>query len=476
MPEKEIRILIVEDDEGHAGLIRRAFAKADMTTRLTLVDSVHEAQTLLEREGFDLILADLVLPDGRGTKLLAAKQYQDWPVVIMTSHGDETAAVEAMKAGALDYLVKSQGALADLPRTSESILRRWNDIVQRRQAERALRDSEERFRLLYEASPLPYQSLDADGCLIEVNPAWTELLGYSKEEALGKRITSFLDEAGQRGFEKRFPRFLQAGEVRGADFVMIRKDGTCVPVEVDGRIGYDEYGRFKQTHCVVRDVTERVRVEEQRRRAHGELEKRVAKRTVQLADANRKLQQEVADRERTEATLRASLTLHDAAQTATSDEVIQWCLDEGVRLTESDIGFFHFVDAQQEEVRLFAWSTSTMRRCEVPNSTRTTLSNSQASGWMLCAVAALLFTTTTQVCPTKRDYPKATSQLCVNWLSPFSNTIASLPSSAWEIGMLTTKKSTSNSSPCWPRVHGPSSSECGPKRNSNSIVIILKNS
>ena len=366
MPEQEISILIVEDDEGHAGLIRRAFAKADLTTRLTLVDSIHEARTLLESEEFDLVLADLVLPDGRGTELLASRQHQDWPVVIMTSHGDETAAVQAMKAGALDYLVKSQGALSDLPRTSESILRRWNDIVQRRQAERALRDSEERFRLLYEASPLPYQSLDADGCLVEVNPAWTELLGYSKEEALGVRITSFLDESGQRVFEERFPRFLQAGEVRSADFVMLRKDGTRVPVEVDGRIGYDEQGRFKQTHCVVRDVTERVRIEEQRRRAHEELEKRVAKRTVQLADANRKLQQEVADRERTEATLRASLTLHDAAQTATSDEVIQWCLDEGVRLTGSDVGFFHFVDARQDEVRLFAWSTSTLRCCEVP--------------------------------------------------------------------------------------------------------------
>ncbi len=366
MGEKEIRILVVEDDEGHAGLIRRAFHKAAMATRLTLVDSVREADELLQHEGADLVLADLVLPDGRGTELLASKSEQDWPVVIMTSHGDETAAVEAMKAGALDYLVKSQVALAELPRTSESILRRWDDIVQRRQAERALRDSEERFRLLYEASPLPYQSSNADGRLVEVNPAWSEFLGYSKDEVLGREVCDFLDEAGRRAFREWFPRFLSEGEVRDADFVMIHKDGTRIPVELDGRVGCNEQGKFEQTHCVVRDVTERVRIEEQRRRVHEELERCVAERTVQLADTNSKLQQEVADRERTEATLRASLTLHDAAQTATSDEAIQWCLDEGVRLTESEVGFFHFVDSEQDQVRLFAWSTTTLDQCKLP--------------------------------------------------------------------------------------------------------------
>lgn len=110
MGETEIRILVVEDNEGHAGLIRRAFSKASMATRLTLVDSVREASEFLGREGIDLVLADLVLPDGRGTELLPSRAEQDWPVVIMTSHGDETAAVEAMKAGALDYIVKSQTA------------------------------------------------------------------------------------------------------------------------------------------------------------------------------------------------------------------------------------------------------------------------------------------------------------------------------------------------------------------------------
>jgi PAS domain S-box-containing protein len=302
---------------------------------------------LLAKERFDLVLADLVLPDGLGTELLAECGEADWPVVIMTSQGDEKAAVEAMKAGALEYLVKSQAALAELPRTAESIVRRWDDIVQRRQAERALRESEERFRLLYEVSPLPYQSLDAEGRVIEVNPAWLQMLGYSKEEVCGRAFFEFLDSEGQEKFRERFPCVVECGVIHAVGFSMIRADGSVVAVEADGRIGKDSRGQFKQTHCVLRDVTDRMRIEEERRHAHEELERCVSERTVQLAETNRRLQREVADRERTEATLRAALTLHDAAQSASLDEVVQWCLEEGVRLTESEVGFLHFVDADQ---------------------------------------------------------------------------------------------------------------------------------
>jgi PAS domain S-box-containing protein len=130
-------------------------------------------------------------------------------------------------------------------------------------AEMMLRHSEERFRLLYERSPLGYQSLDENGCLIEINPAWLELLGYSYDEVIGRWFGDFLVPFDKGLFRERFPRFKAAGETRGVQFEMMRKDGSSLIVEIDGKIGYDEQGNFKQTHCVLHDITARKRAEEQ---------------------------------------------------------------------------------------------------------------------------------------------------------------------------------------------------------------------
>ncbi|OYV95339.1 MAG: hypothetical protein B7Z68_07270, partial [Acidobacteria bacterium 21-70-11] len=128
----------------------------------------------------------------------------------------------------------------------------------------ALAASEARFRTLFERSPLGYQSLDAEGRLVDVNPAWVETLGYSAEEVLGRRFGEFLARADVEKFRTNFPRFIAAGEIHGIEFEMVRKDGAHIIVAFDGRIGCDEDGAFRQTHCILADITERKRAEEAR--------------------------------------------------------------------------------------------------------------------------------------------------------------------------------------------------------------------
>lgn len=143
MNEEAIHILVVEDEVAHTELIRRAFEVAESPARLEVARSLRAAQAYLAKYEPGLVIVDLLLPDGKGTDLLPAnKEILPYPVVVMTSYGDEHVAVEAIKAGALDYVVKSEAALAAMPRIIKRVLREWGHIVERRQAELALRKSQ----------------------------------------------------------------------------------------------------------------------------------------------------------------------------------------------------------------------------------------------------------------------------------------------------------------------------------------------
>jgi PAS domain S-box-containing protein len=135
------------------------------------------------------------------------------------------------------------------------------DITKRKQREVQLCESEEHYRLLYQRSPQGYQSLDADGNIIEVNQAWLDMLGYTREEVIGHWFGEFLVPEMVEAFRQRFPKYKADGEVQN-QYQMVHKDGQIITVAFDGKIGYDLAGNFKQTHCVLRDITEQKRLQD----------------------------------------------------------------------------------------------------------------------------------------------------------------------------------------------------------------------
>ena len=136
------------------------------------------------------------------------------------------------------------------------------DITRRRKAEDDLRRSEETFRLLYEKAPLGYQSIDEDGIIREVNQAWLDVLGYSRQEVIGRWFGDFLPPDYFERFPERFACLKDAGEVCNLDFEMVRKDGARITVSFYGRVAFDDQGRFVRTHCMFQDVTARKQAEE----------------------------------------------------------------------------------------------------------------------------------------------------------------------------------------------------------------------
>jgi signal transduction histidine kinase len=244
-------ILLVEDSEMHAELIREALLAWSAGVRISVVSSLAEARAFLAETTPDLALIDLMLPDGRGTELLPADREQAaFPAVMLTGSGDEQTAVEVMKAGALDYLVKSGATLTDLPRIVERTLSLWSHILRRRQAE-------VRYRLLFEnmcealaVDRIVYdeQGKPVDWLITDVNPAYEEIFAVSRERSVGRRASelygSTLDLAPvlkifagvtETGEPARLERFfppsqkhllISAFSLGGGQFATLSKDVT----------------------------------------------------------------------------------------------------------------------------------------------------------------------------------------------------------------------------------------------------------
>ena len=139
MTVKTLQLLLVDDNPGHAELIRQAFGSSDAQVQVTVAQSLREARTILATTVPDLVIIDVLLPDGRGLELFPdAESAAAYPAVMMTSQGNEQAAVEAIKTGAVDYVVKSAATLADMPHIAEQALRAWRHITERKQVEDAL--------------------------------------------------------------------------------------------------------------------------------------------------------------------------------------------------------------------------------------------------------------------------------------------------------------------------------------------------
>ena len=145
------------------------------------------------------------------------------------------------------------------------------DITRRRQAEDDLRRSEEKFRLLYEKAPLGYQSLDEDGIIREVNQAWLDVMGYSRQEVIGRWFGDFLPPDYFERFPERFVCLRGTGEVCNLDIEMVRKDGARITVSFYGRVAFDDQGGFVRTHCMFQDMTARKQAEEALRAAEERL-------------------------------------------------------------------------------------------------------------------------------------------------------------------------------------------------------------
>ena len=260
MSEQRVQILLVEDEENHAELVRRAFEPRSGKFSLAVAMDLKEAKEYLAKSTPDLVIADLHLPDGSGAELLAAKEERSqFPVVIMTSYGDEQAAVEAMKGGALDYVVKSELTFAHMPHIAERALREWALIIDHNQTEKTLRESEEKYKAIFSNAQVAlFRTRISDGKLVEINERYANMAGYSNVEDCMAEFNAS-DAWTDPNSRNELLRILkEKGSVNDYETEIIRRDGSPIRIVFSATI-FPEQG-FLEGSIV--DINERKQAEE----------------------------------------------------------------------------------------------------------------------------------------------------------------------------------------------------------------------
>jgi len=156
-----------------------------------------------------------------------------------------------------------------------------NRETDRKRAEDALRQSERKFRDLYDNAPVGYQEYDKEGHITNVNHTELEILGYTLEEIVGQPVWKFAveEETSRQAAIAKLAGTMPPG--RGFEQTFRRKDGTTVPVLIEDRILRDEEGHIVGIRSTIHDITERKRAEE----ALGESEEKFRAMTATAADA-----------------------------------------------------------------------------------------------------------------------------------------------------------------------------------------------
>jgi PAS domain S-box-containing protein len=275
---KSSHILILEDDTTHQEFSLRAFRDDPDRFRVSVAGTVREARQVIQRDPPDLIIADWLLPDGKGLDILPRRDGMvTVPLIIMTSFGDEQLAVEIMKSGAIDYIVKSAMVFRELPHIARKALRDWENIRERKRVEAAMLDTQKRLADILSFLPDAVFAIDTAGRVIAWNNAMERMTGVPASEMLGKGD----HEYSLPFYNVRRPILIDLVLMTDAemekkyDYIQ-RDDGritseTFIPTLCGGKGAYlwgtasslyDTAGNCVGAIEVIRDITERKHAEE----------------------------------------------------------------------------------------------------------------------------------------------------------------------------------------------------------------------
>ncbi|MGD0784779.1 MAG: response regulator [Sedimentisphaerales bacterium] len=269
--DKEIRVLLVEDSAADAELVARELVKKDLAHISKLVQSKDEFLKALGEFAPDIVLCDYKLPRFGAPEALEIlkKSYPETPLIVVSGTIGEDIAVDTMKLGAVDYIMKDR--LVRLVPAIRRALEEARIASERKQAEEALQESEERYKNLFKAN--------IDGILIVdvttkkfryANPAICRMLGYSEEELTRMCVADIHPKDSLEQVIAEFEAQISGAKIT-ADVPCVRKDGQIISVSINaGTVMIDHQTKYLMG--IFRDITDRKKAEELLKQAKTQAE------------------------------------------------------------------------------------------------------------------------------------------------------------------------------------------------------------
>ena len=258
-----MHVLLIGDHEDDICLIKELLTGRIATgIELEWTDRLEKGLAWVSEGRIDVVLLDSSLPDSRVLETLEKIQTQapELPVIVLANLDDEVMAMQAVRKGAQDYLVK--GGIDSL-----QLLRAIRYAIERKQSEKTVRHSEIRLRAIINSALDALIGINAQGIIIDWNPRAEVIFGWARSEALGQKLAELIIPPQYRErHERGMQHFLRTGEGvalnRSLEVTGLRRDGTEFPLELS--ISPLKLGETYEFNAFLSDITDRKRAEDNR--------------------------------------------------------------------------------------------------------------------------------------------------------------------------------------------------------------------
>jgi len=280
-----VRILCVDDEEDEFHLLERNLKRSDQNIQVKWASTGSEALEALEKEEYDCILCDFIMPGMDGLELLNTLRGKrnDTPFVFLTGRGSEEVAAKSMRMGADDYFTKEIGkahfnilanrikSIIELhtqrkkvpdekKSSSEETMKQLHLISELREHKSELERQNEELRIfqqeleaardkysdLFDFAPIGYFMIGANGLVREVNLTGASLLGLERNQVEGKLFSNYISRSDQETFEQHRRQVLETKQRQACEIQIVRADGSRFPAQVESNVV--QRGQLKESY------------------------------------------------------------------------------------------------------------------------------------------------------------------------------------------------------------------------------------